>query len=123
EPLRSALILNQQENDTTQAEALLDQYQNRFMQLVKAQQDMGLTESEGLQGEMRDTIHQTDSIFKQLREQLDTELQALTQSVYLTLGISILLPFAIITSLTIIVSRAIYLPVQTITDRIGHVAR
>ncbi|QQD21059.1 HAMP domain-containing protein [Oceanospirillaceae bacterium ASx5O] len=123
EPLRSALILNQQENDTTQAEALLDQYQNRFMQLVKAQQDMGLTESEGLQGEMRDTIHQTDSIFKQLREQLDTELQALTQSVYLTLGISILLTFAIITGLTIIVSRAIYLPVQTITEKIGHIAR
>src|SRR5690606_5365694 len=33
EPLRSALILNQQKNDTTQAEALLEQYKNRFLQL------------------------------------------------------------------------------------------
>src|SRR5690606_3381879 len=63
EPLRSALILNQQKNDTTQAEALLEQYNNRFLQLVNAQQEMGLLSSsfDRLITTLRETVAQVQA--------------------------------------------------------------
>ena len=122
EPLRSALILNQKQEDQDAAE-LLRRYQERFTVLVKEQQKMGLNEREGLFGQMRSSIHQTDAALTHLHEQLDTLLQTIKQSIMVTLGISILVTFSIITALTIIVSRAIYLPVQSITDKVQHIAR
>ncbi len=122
EPLRSALILNQKQEDAD-AEALLRRYQEGFVALVQKQQEMGLDEKSGIMGQMRSAIHQTDEVFKQLHEQLDVLLKNMKRSAYLTLSISILLTFAVVAGLTIVVSRAIYLPVQSITNKVQHIAR
>lgn len=122
EPLRSALILNQKQEDAD-AETLLRRYQEGFVALVQKQQEMGLDEKSGLMGQMRSAIHQTDEVFKQLHEQLDVLLKNMKRSAYLTLSISILLTFAVVAGLTIVVSRAIYLPVQSITNKVQHIAR
>lgn len=122
EPLRSALILNQKQEDAD-AEALLRRYQDSFIALVQKQQEMGLDEKSGLMGQMRTAIHQTDEVFTQLHEQLDMLLKSMKRSAYLSLTISILLTFAVIAGLTVVVSRAIYLPVQSITNKVQHIAR
>lgn len=56
----------------TQINDLLDQYHSRFSALVKASQEKGLNSKEGLQGDMRSTVHQTE----ELLEAMHTELEA-----------------------------------------------
>jgi len=46
--------------------SLLHKYQTAFDNLVKQQQKIGLTPNDGLQGQMRSTIHQVDTVLKQL---------------------------------------------------------
>ncbi len=101
----------------------LKAYQDQFTALFKKEQAMGLNEKEGLRGDMRTTIHKTESIFDELTVYISNEMETMTQRVYTTLTLSILLTFAIVATLTFLVSRAIYLPVQNITGKIQRIAR
>lgn len=62
-------------------QGLMEQYRNRFTELVKTNQKKGLTSKEGLMGEMRATIHQSETALDELRETVnntvETEISAL----------------------------------------------
>ena len=101
----------------------LKSYQDQFTTLFNKEQLMGLNEKEGLRGEMRSTIHKTETIFDELTVYITGEMEIMTQRVYTTLTLSILLTFAVVATLTFLVSRAIYQPVQNITGKIQRIAR
>jgi methyl-accepting chemotaxis protein len=44
----------------------LNIYQTKFMTLIQAYQALGLDKSSGIQGQMRDAVHQTEALFEEL---------------------------------------------------------
>ena len=60
---------------------LLDQYHSRFMALVSANQKKGLNSKEGLQGDMRNTVHQTEELLDAMYAELEAAIAAHTSRV------------------------------------------
>ena len=97
-------------------------YQQRFRALFNKEKTIGLDQSSGLRGEMRQVIHQTESSFDQLKTEITSAMEEERQSIYTSLAISIAVTFVVIAALTILVSRAIYQPVQYITENIRQIS-
>lgn len=106
----------------SQIQAGLKKYQADFKQLVAKESELGLDSNSGLLGELRGTIHQTEEAFTHLTEFVNTEIEAATANAYTTLAIIIGVIFVLIYTLMAIVSKAIYLPVQSITEKIHTIA-
>ena len=101
----------------------LSVYQRDFHALVDKEVLIGLDQNSGLLGEMRSVIHQTETTFATLSEQVTQAIEEKRQSVYASLIAAILATFFIVSLLTVIVSRAIYRPVQEITRSIQQISR
>lgn len=85
---------------------LLSSYAAQFRQFVKLSQSKGLSSDEGILGEMRSVIHQTETILEKTRDDITPAIkQSLdsSKSVYLALAISLVILFIFI-SLSIIKS-------------------
>jgi len=52
----------------------LKAYKQDFLALLKAEKEIGLDSKLGLQGEMRHTVHQTESLLKSLEKELHTDI-------------------------------------------------
>lgn len=100
----------------------IERYRADFNNLTEKEIELGLNENSGLLGELRSTIHQAEKSFSALTESVNVEIAETTQSVYTTLISIIALIFIIISGLMMMISRAIYRPVQSITDRIHTIA-
>jgi methyl-accepting chemotaxis protein len=100
----------------------LARYRSDFNNLVDKEVAMGLDANSGLLGELRKTIHQTEESFKALTEFVNVEIESATINVYTTLASIIVLILVLISGLMAIVSKAIYLPVQNITEKIHTIA-
>jgi len=97
-------------------------YRSDFNNLTAKEIELGLNANSGLLGELRKTIHQTEESFDSLTKFVNTEIAQTTKSVYTTLGAIIVLIFILISGLMTMISRAIYQPVQSITERIHNIA-
>ncbi|MCW8826588.1 MAG: methyl-accepting chemotaxis protein, partial [Gammaproteobacteria bacterium] len=64
----------------SQASAALKGYQNDFYALAKAEERFGFTSKEGILGEMRDTIHQSESALDSLSDEMDIFVSSLVQN-------------------------------------------
>ncbi len=100
----------------------LQTYQDDFSALFAKEQLIGLSEDEGLRGKMRTAVRQTESGFDALSTYITGQMASKRRTVYTNLVISILVTFLIVSALTILVSRAIYRPVQEITAQIQQIA-
>lgn len=100
----------------------LAQYRINFNNLAAKEIELGLDANSGLLLNLRETIHQTELSFDELINFLNTEIEQARHTAYITLGTLIVLIFILIAGLMSIISRAIYLPVQTITERIQTIA-
>lgn len=100
----------------------LAQYRINFNNLAAKEIELGLDASSGLLLNLRETIHQTELSFDELVNFLNSEIEQARNTAYFTLGTLIVLIFILIAGLMSIISRAIYLPVQTITERIQTIA-
>jgi methyl-accepting chemotaxis protein len=97
-------------------------YRSDFNNLTAKEIAFGLTANSGLLGELRNTIHQTEESFISLTEFVSTEIEQTTANVYSTLTTIIVLIFILISGLMTMISRAIYQPVQSITEKIHNIA-
>lgn len=97
-------------------------YRSDFNNLTAKEIELGLDANSGLLGELRGTIHQTEESFTSLTEFVNTEIAQTTAKVYTTLTTIIVLIFIMISGLMTMISRAIYQPVQSITERIHTIA-
>ncbi|MDK2777960.1 MAG: methyl-accepting chemotaxis protein [Pseudomonadota bacterium] len=118
---RAALTTSPLAGDS-QVRTQLQTYQDDFSALFAKEQLIGLNEDEGLRGKMRAAVRQTESGFDALSTYISEQMASKRQTVYTNLVISILVTFLIVSALTILVSRAIYRPVQEITAQIQHIA-
>lgn len=97
--LRQALV----DRNNGQMVELLDSYQLGFKQLFDAQQKMGLTHSEGLQGEFRQQAHQAEDALNTLDKYLvsllnETEQKVERNSMLIMLATSLVLIILLIRS-------------------------
>lgn len=97
-------------------------YHTDFNTLTIKEVELGLTTSSGMLGELRNTIHQTEESFDSLTEFLNSKISKATKNVYSILGIIIVLILVLLSGLMMIISRAIYRPVQSITEKIHVIA-
>lgn len=105
-----------------QMQMSLNKYQTNFISLFEKESELGLNSKEGLLGELRGTIHQTEEAFGELTDFIKTEIETATNSAYVTLVVIIGVIFGLIYLLLTLVSKAIYQPVQTITEKIHTIA-
>ena len=70
--------LKQLEMDQSTREKILtnmNDYRNGFTKLVESYQQKGLDQNQGLQGEMRNAVHQTETLLDQLRIDISNNIQ------------------------------------------------
>ncbi|WP_430461895.1 methyl-accepting chemotaxis protein [Thalassolituus sp. LLYu03] len=103
--------------------AKLASYKKQFLALFAKEQEIGLDEKQGLQADMRSAIHETEGVFAELTAYVTGEHETRQSEAYTLLAISIIATFIIVASLTLLVSRAIYRPVEDITHKIQRIAR
>jgi len=64
------------ENVKQKINNLMTQYKNRFTTLVNSNQEKGLSSKQGLMGEMRGTVHKTESLLKTLSKELKVTVES-----------------------------------------------
>jgi methyl-accepting chemotaxis protein len=100
--------------DKSSLQKLLDQYRNDFLALVEGHKEKGLSEKEGLRGEMRRAVHsaeqQIDTMKADVIAALEEEVRADR-----TLMMSIIVVLAIIMAgVIIVIARSIIRPVESL---------
>lgn len=97
-------------------------YQKDFTTLVEGYKAKGLSPKDGLRGQMRDTVHQTEELIKQLEEEIFSAVEAhVTQSRTTGIIMSIIL-IAILTTILVWLSRSILNPIQRFSNTMLHAA-
>ena len=87
-------------------------YERDFTAMVQAYQNKGLTSKAGLQGQMRDTVHQSETVLDEVSEKLEAFLeQESTKLIAVGLVMFFGLFLAVIIS-TVLISRSILIPVK-----------
>jgi methyl-accepting chemotaxis protein len=109
------LTINEMKNN-------IARYRSDFNTLTIKEVELGLNINSGLISELRNTIHQTEASFNSLTKFLNSEITKASENIYTTLGIIIVLILVLLSGLMIIISRAIYRPVQSITEKIHVIA-
>lgn len=111
-----------QPDTLNQMKADLSEYKANFKLLFDKESELGLESTSGVLGELRATIHQTEEAFNSLTEFLNAEIESATDNAYATLAVIIVVIFILIYTLMAVVSKAIYQPVQSITEKIHTIA-
>ncbi len=90
----------------------LDKYKIDFVALVKSYQVKGLTSKSGLLGEMRATVHKTETILKTLSENLTIIIDSKTSSIILLSLLSALFLAVLIIGFVVVTLRGILLSIK-----------
>lgn len=110
--------------DTTQAlqmQQLADAYSVAFVRLVEGEQKIGLTHDQGLMGQMRDAIHQTEESLSLMSERTEAAVNQ-ASSASQTLAISLfVLVLVLVIALVLLTSKSILVPIQKVCATIGLV--
>jgi methyl-accepting chemotaxis protein len=111
-------MLQQLSNDSVGRE-LAERYSQRFSTLVKAMQQMGLSESEGATGEMRAAIQSTESSLDQLEQQSSAAISASVAATQQLAVVIFIIVLASVLLLVVLTSRSILRPVMEVCQAIG----
>ncbi|GAA5215279.1 methyl-accepting chemotaxis protein [Corallincola platygyrae] len=105
-----------------QLSKLLDAYEQKFGAYAAGAQKMGLDQNSGIRGELRSVIHQSETILKQLQEDLKPKIADRISTVNgMLIGFAIII-VAIILFLSLQIGRAINKPVQALMNATRKVA-
>jgi methyl-accepting chemotaxis protein len=100
----------------------LDNYQRDFKALVTKEQQIGLTNSDGILGRLRNQSEKSKATLKRFDEVINATISAEVSQASSTLMALIIAIILIVAISILLVSRAIYLPVSKITEKIHRIA-
>lgn len=95
---------------------LMETYRQSFVEYVKASEILGLDEKSGLQGKLRNTVHQTEELIATAIKNMDKEIDdhiVTSKSIYYTLGACV---SAIILILIFLIIRSVLIPLRSLTN-------
>ncbi|MBZ9611210.1 methyl-accepting chemotaxis protein [Rheinheimera maricola] len=111
--------LLQQTSSDSASRSLAEGYNQRFSALVQAMQQMGLSESEGVTGEMRKAIQETETSLKELEKKSSEAIVASVAATQrLAIGVFVVV-LASVLFLVALTSRSILGPVMEVCEAIG----
>ncbi len=102
--------------------AKLAKYRDDFHALVAGYQRKGLTPSEGVLGEMRNTIHQSETLIDELEQRVASAVTAEIKGAELSLFIAGLLLTGLLAGLLLWIARAINKPIQSFVQTMRQAA-
>jgi methyl-accepting chemotaxis protein len=111
---------------TTTASAIstkLDQYKQRFQALVAAEVKMGLDANSGLLGELRDTIHQTESDLESLVKLLDETIHSEIEIANTLAIIVFIAAMAVVMVVVYYTSQSILKPIIASRNAISYIRK
>lgn len=97
---------------------LLESYRESFIAYVKAYEVLGLDEKSGLNGKLRDTVHQTEELVQASLKTVDEEI---TQTIQKTTVIYVLVGGSVVGGvlvLIVLIIRSVLVPLRTLTQAI-----
>lgn len=100
----------------------LDNYQRDFKALVTKEQQIGLTNSDGILGRLSNQSEKSKATLKRFDEVINATISAEVSQASSTLMALIIAIILIVAISILLVSRAIYLPVSKITEKIHRIA-
>ena len=100
----------------------LSSYQQQFTQLVNDERKIGLSEKDGIRGQIRESSRKVEDTFVELNQLIENQIAEKVAAVYTLLAIATLIVVAIITTLLMMVSRAVWHPIEHITNTIHRCA-
>ena len=100
---------------------LLNNYKKDFYNLVEGYKEIGLTPKEGALGEMRDTIHKTDSALKELIESVNIAIDDKEKEINNLSVIMFVILLFIMSVFTYFVTKRISVQIEKISDSINTI--
>ncbi|WP_333803496.1 methyl-accepting chemotaxis protein [Sulfurospirillum sp.] len=97
---------------------LLEKYNQSFVEFVKAYEVLGLDEKSGLNGKLRDTVHQTEALVSKSIQLLDQEITSTietTKVIYVAVGSVVV---GVVLSLIVLIIRSVLIPLRALTQAI-----
>jgi methyl-accepting chemotaxis protein len=113
-----ALAYIQGHEELSFSKKLLERYRESFVAFVKANEVLGLDEKSGLNGKLRETVHQTEELVSTSLQMVDKEIAstiAQTTLVYVCVGGSVV---SVVLVLIILIIRSVLLPLRALTHAI-----
>ena len=113
-----ALVYVQNHEELAFSKKLLETYRESFVVYVKAYEVLGLDEKSGLNGKLRDTVHQTEELLASSLKAVDQEIASSLEKttwVYLLVGSIVV---GVVLLLIIIIIRSVLVPLRALTKAI-----
>ncbi len=105
---------------------LMEQYRNRFVDLVNTSREKGLSSKDGLMGKMRSTVHKTEALLaalsKELNSAIETEVGSLDRLMMTTNIIALMLAL-FVTAIIAWIAIGILRPMQALASTMSRAAR
>lgn len=90
-----------------ETKGLLGTYRSGFLSLIENYEKLGLSSKQGLMGEMRRTIHQSETLLEEQKEEVQTALSEEITSILLFASIKALIIAAIVSAIAFWIARDI----------------
>ena len=113
-----ALAYVQKHEELAFSKKLLETYRESFVAYVKAYEALGLDEKSGLNGKLRDTVHQTEELLTSSLKAVDQEIASTIEKtvwVYLFVGSGVV---GVVLVLIVIIIRSVLVPLRALTKAI-----
>jgi methyl-accepting chemotaxis protein len=116
-----SLLAGQNASEALQSAA--DSYAEAYRNLVAGSQTMGLKHDQGIMGEMRKAVHETETSLKAMTDKANAALeQASSAAQYLAFTLFFIV-LAIVIVLVLLTSRSILQPIQNVCRTIGVIRK
>ena len=111
------------QNASAALQSAADSYADAYRNLVSGSQQMGLKHDQGIMGDMRKAVHETESSLKAMTDKANNALEkASTSSRYLAFTLFFVV-LAVVIVLVLLTSRSILQPIQNVCRTIGVIRK
>lgn len=104
--------------DLTASLPLMEAYRSNFAEFAKASETLGWEEKMGLQGKLRETVHQVDAVHQKAVEMLDTEIDAYLSKITMISRAMLGIICVIVLGFIVSIIRSILTPLRALTKAI-----
>ncbi|MDX1335025.1 MAG: methyl-accepting chemotaxis protein [Gammaproteobacteria bacterium] len=123
ETFKSHLVASNHSADfKADVNAKMDKYQSEFHAFVQGMQKLGLSSKEGMLGEMRDTVHKTETLLKELEEEISVTLHNRHAEVETAFTLINVVTALIVIGIILIITFSIVTPLSALSGLVRKIA-